>query len=106
MPPMPSKRSVAPMSSGATTWTLREKNRRSRMDIEQSRLRFNSGLACRHARVSGGRLRRIGRRLVPLLLRARHEVTGTTRSVEKASELERAGVKPAVLDVFDREAVI
>jgi nucleoside-diphosphate-sugar epimerase len=48
----------------------------------------------------------IGRRLVPLLLRARHEVTGTTRSVEKASELERAGVKPAVLDVFDREAVI
>src|SRR6266849_9149628 len=48
----------------------------------------------------------IGRRLVPLLLRAGHEITGTTRSAEKAGELERAGVTPAVLDVFDREAVI
>jgi nucleoside-diphosphate-sugar epimerase len=48
----------------------------------------------------------IGRRLVPLLLDAGYEVTGTTRSMHKASELERAGVKPAVLDVFDRQAVI
>jgi nucleoside-diphosphate-sugar epimerase len=48
----------------------------------------------------------IGRRLVPLLLRAGHEVTGTTRSSDKAHELERLGVKPAVLNVFDRQAVI
>src|SRR5258708_18769044 len=48
----------------------------------------------------------IGRRLVPLLLRAGHEVTGTTRSVEKARKLESAGITPAVLDVFDRQAVI
>ncbi len=48
----------------------------------------------------------IGRRLVPLLMRAGHEVTGTTRSVEKAKDLESAGIKPAVLDVFDRQAVI
>jgi nucleoside-diphosphate-sugar epimerase len=48
----------------------------------------------------------IGRRLVPLLLRAGHEVTGTTRSIEKARGLERAGITPAVLDVFDRQAVI
>src|SRR5215510_4524218 len=47
----------------------------------------------------------IGRRLVPLLLRAGHEVTGTTRSAESASELARAGVVPAVLDVFDAQAV-
>jgi nucleoside-diphosphate-sugar epimerase len=47
----------------------------------------------------------IGRRLVPLLLRDRHEVTGTTRSAEKARELERAGVIPAVLDVFDPHAL-
>src|SRR5262245_35197718 len=47
----------------------------------------------------------IGRRLVPLLLRADHEVTGTTRSAESASELARAGVVPAVLDVFDAQAV-
>src|SRR5262245_11874692 len=47
----------------------------------------------------------IGRRLVPLLLRAGHELTGTTRSAETASELARAGVVPAVLDVFDAQAV-
>src|SRR5262249_57715413 len=47
----------------------------------------------------------IGRRLVPLLLRAGHEVTGTTRSAETASELARAGVVPAVLDVFGAQAV-
>jgi nucleoside-diphosphate-sugar epimerase len=48
----------------------------------------------------------IGRRLVPLLLRAGHEVTGTTRSIETARELEQKGITPAVLDVFDRQAVI
>jgi nucleoside-diphosphate-sugar epimerase len=47
----------------------------------------------------------IGRRLVPLLLRAGHDVTGTTRSADRASELARAGVAPAVLDVFDPQAV-
>src|SRR6266508_2028737 len=47
----------------------------------------------------------IGRRLVPLLLRAGHEVTGTTRSAEKTKELERAGVAPAVVDVFDEPTV-
>jgi nucleoside-diphosphate-sugar epimerase len=47
----------------------------------------------------------IGRRLVPLLLRAGHEVTGTTRSAEIGQELARAGVTPAVLDVFDAPAV-
>jgi nucleoside-diphosphate-sugar epimerase len=43
----------------------------------------------------------IGRRLVPLLLHAGHEVTGTTRSAPKANELAQAGVTPVVLDVFD-----
>jgi nucleoside-diphosphate-sugar epimerase len=47
----------------------------------------------------------IGRRLVPLLLRAGHEVTGTTRSPEAGKALERAGVTPAVLDVFDAQAL-
>src|SRR5258705_12986518 len=46
----------------------------------------------------------VGRRLVPLLLRAGHDVTGTTRSAEKARELERAGVAAALLDVFDAQA--
>ena len=48
----------------------------------------------------------IGRRLVPLLLHAGHEVTGTTRSVVKGGELKRAGVSPAILDVFDPSAVL
>jgi nucleoside-diphosphate-sugar epimerase len=47
----------------------------------------------------------IGRRLVPLLLGAGHQVTGMTRSAESGRELERAGVTPAVLDVFDAVAV-
>jgi nucleoside-diphosphate-sugar epimerase len=47
----------------------------------------------------------IGRRLVPLLRRAGHDVIGTTRSAEKAHDLERAGVAPVVLDVFDANAV-
>ena len=47
----------------------------------------------------------IGRRLVPLLLRAGHQVTGTTRSAGKAKELAQAGVVPAVLDIFDADGV-
>jgi nucleoside-diphosphate-sugar epimerase len=47
----------------------------------------------------------IGRRLVPLLVQAGHVVTGTTRSADTGRELARAGVEPAVLDVFDAKAV-
>ena len=48
----------------------------------------------------------IGRRLVPLLVQAGHVVTGTTRAAETGRELARAGVEPAVLDVFDAKEVI
>jgi len=48
----------------------------------------------------------IGRRLVPLLLDAGHQVTGTTRHSETAMLLERAGVVPTVVDVFDAPALI
>ena len=47
----------------------------------------------------------IGRRLIPLLIRAGHDVTGTTRSPESAQKLAKAGVHPAVLDVFDGPAL-
>lgn len=43
----------------------------------------------------------IGRRLAPLLIADGHEVTGTTRSADKAKTLKQAGVKPVVVDVFD-----
>jgi nucleoside-diphosphate-sugar epimerase len=47
----------------------------------------------------------IGRRLVPLLLDARHHVIGTTRSTAKAEALRSAGVEPVVVDVFDGSAL-
>jgi nucleoside-diphosphate-sugar epimerase len=47
----------------------------------------------------------IGRRLVPLLLGAGHEVTGTTRSGEKASELKARGITAVVVDVYDAAAL-
>jgi nucleoside-diphosphate-sugar epimerase len=47
----------------------------------------------------------IGRRLTPLLLAAGHDVTGTTRSDEKAAELRALGAAAAVVDVFDVRAL-
>jgi nucleoside-diphosphate-sugar epimerase len=43
----------------------------------------------------------IGKRLVPLLVEAGHEVIGTTRSQNKCAALRAAGVEPVVVDVFD-----
>jgi nucleoside-diphosphate-sugar epimerase len=48
----------------------------------------------------------IGRRLVPLLLEARHDVVGTTRSAAKANALRAAGVEPVIVDVFDAPALL
>jgi nucleoside-diphosphate-sugar epimerase len=51
----------------------------------------------------------IGRRLVPLLAAAGHDVAGTTRRAERAQSLRDAGARPLVVDVLDagalREAV-
>jgi nucleoside-diphosphate-sugar epimerase len=47
----------------------------------------------------------IGRPLVRMLLEARHEVTGMTRSEEGAEKLRAAGARAAVADVFDADAV-
>ena len=48
----------------------------------------------------------IGRRLVAMLVAAGHEVTATTTSTAKEETLRRAGARPAVLDVLDRDAVL
>ena len=48
----------------------------------------------------------VGRRLVPLLLEAGHDVTGTTRSPEAAERLRALGVRPVVVDVRDAETLI
>lgn len=47
----------------------------------------------------------IGRRLTPILLDEGLEVAGTTRSPEKAAQLQHAGVRSFVVDVFDRVAL-
>jgi nucleoside-diphosphate-sugar epimerase len=47
----------------------------------------------------------VGRLLLPLLVKAGHEVVGTTRSAAKAGNITAAGGQPIVLDALDREAV-
>ena len=43
----------------------------------------------------------IGRRLVPMLVEAGHDVTGMTRHKEKEDRVATAGAEPVVCDVFD-----
>jgi nucleoside-diphosphate-sugar epimerase len=47
----------------------------------------------------------VGRRMVPMLLAAGHEVVGTTHSAGKADAIRRLGAEPVVLDAFDAPAV-
>jgi uncharacterized protein YbjT (DUF2867 family) len=47
----------------------------------------------------------IGSRLLPLLVAAGHDVTGTTRSAERAGMIEKAGGTPVVVDVYDVDAL-
>jgi nucleoside-diphosphate-sugar epimerase len=48
----------------------------------------------------------VGQSLVPLLIDAGHEVTGMTRSKDKAERLRAAGAEPAIADGLDRDAVV
>jgi nucleoside-diphosphate-sugar epimerase len=48
----------------------------------------------------------IGRPLVRLLRDAGHSVVGATRTVEGKATLEALGIEPALIDVFDREALV
>ncbi len=45
----------------------------------------------------------IGRRLLPMLVEAGHEVTAMTRRADRAGALREAGAAPAVADVFDAD---
>ena len=47
----------------------------------------------------------IGIRLVPLLIANGHEVTGMTRSEEKADALRALGAEPAICDVYEADAL-
>ncbi len=48
----------------------------------------------------------VGRYLIPGLVAAGHEVTGTTRSPAKAAQLKGAGATPVIVDGLDRQAVL
>jgi 2-alkyl-3-oxoalkanoate reductase len=48
----------------------------------------------------------IGQYLVPGLISAGHEVTGSTRSAAKAGQLKAQGATPVIVDGLDREAVL
>ena len=47
----------------------------------------------------------IGRRLVPLLIEAGHDVVATTRSAAKVDLLTRLGAEPVVMDGLDEQSV-
>ncbi len=47
----------------------------------------------------------IGRQLTPLLVKAGHAVTGTTRAADKADVIAGLGATPVVVDVFDAQAL-
>jgi nucleoside-diphosphate-sugar epimerase len=47
----------------------------------------------------------LGKRLVPLLIAAGHEVVATTRTVNKMQGLHSVGAEPILLDLLDRDAV-
>ena len=47
----------------------------------------------------------VGRRAVPLLVRAGHEVTALARTPEKAAAMQRAGARPVAVDLFDADGV-
>lgn len=48
----------------------------------------------------------IGRRLLPLLRRRGFDVVGTTRSPERAQDIERMGGRAVIVDVYDRDALV
>jgi nucleoside-diphosphate-sugar epimerase len=47
----------------------------------------------------------LGRSLVPRLVAAHHDVTGTTRSRQRAEAIRAAGASPAVVDALDAQAL-
>src|SRR4051812_2151008 len=48
----------------------------------------------------------IGRPLTRMLVAAGHEVTGTSRTSAGAMTIEATGATPAIVDVFDADAVV
>src|SRR6266404_5410156 len=47
----------------------------------------------------------IGKRLIPVLIKAGHQVVASTRSRDKSESLRAAGAQPVVADGLDRAAV-
>src|SRR5262245_57459133 len=124
IPPTPRNRRVAPIRSGATAWTLRPKKSRWRRAVidgvsRQIRrqcwqaARFRAALDSRRRSTLASRMRiflagaagAIGARLLPLLTKAGHTVTGTTRSPARAATIEATGAPAVLVDAFDAAAL-
>lgn len=48
----------------------------------------------------------VGRQLLPMLIGAGYDVFGTTRNPRKTAQMEAIGVRPVLVDVFDRDSLI
>jgi nucleoside-diphosphate-sugar epimerase len=48
----------------------------------------------------------VGRQLLPMLVSAGYKVFGTTRTPAKSAQMEAIGVRPVVIDVFDRASLM
>src|SRR5262249_9735957 len=124
IPPTPRNRRVAPIRSGATAWTLRPKKSRWRRAVidgvsRQIRrqcwqaARFRAALDSRRRSTLASRMRiflagaagAIGARLLPLLTKTGHTVTGTTRSPARAATIEATGAAAVLVDAFDVAAL-
>jgi nucleoside-diphosphate-sugar epimerase len=53
-----------------------------------------------------GAMGAVGRQLLPMLVSAGYEVFGTTRDPGKTAQMEAIGVRPVLVDVFHRSALI
>lgn len=53
-----------------------------------------------------GAMGAVGRQLLPMLVSAGYDVFGTTRDPKKAVQMEAIGVRPVLVNVFDRTALI
>jgi nucleoside-diphosphate-sugar epimerase len=90
--PAPTSRHRTPLTSSGV---------RTKAQIAEPRMHSSDNRKVFLAGAAGA----IGKRLVPLLLRCRWQVIGTTRSTDKARALMAAGVQPVVVDVFDARAL-
>ena len=92
--------------TGKTEAACRQIFARARRRIEEGRPRFETSRAEGEELTSLFLAAARGGDMVSGLIAVGHEVTGSTRSALKASQLEGRGATPVIVDGLDREAII